>query len=433
MVAQLGSRYNKLWSAGVVTNVGDGIMAAALPLLVATLTRDAFLVALATVVHTLPWIVFELFAGEVVDRVDRRKLMVVADIARAGGVLLIALLIVSGGISLAVIYVIAFLLGMAETLVDTSREALVPEVVAANQLEIANGRSQAAEFTSDDLLGPPLGGFLFLLATGAPFFVNALAFAVAAALIAWIPGSFRTDREVAHGVKALRKDIGEGLRWLWGHKVLRVLSLTAGLSNLVATAVLSVFVLYARDVLELGDLGFGIVLAAGGIGGILGAISAHSVEKTIGPGQLLILSVTGMAGAALTMALTSSPIVVGIAFALDGFMVSMWNVVVVSLRQALTPAELRGRVSSDARVLAFGAIPIGAVVGGVLANFIGIRAPFYLAAGAFALAAVVIARLISNQKIADLRAEAGAGQPEASRPAHPLHWKRSRRHPRHHS
>ncbi|NNL48514.1 MAG: MFS transporter, partial [Acidimicrobiia bacterium] len=349
------------------------------------------------------------------------------------GVLLIALLIVSGGISLAVIYVIAFLLGMAETLVDTSREALVPEVVAANQLEIANGRSQAAEFTSDDLLGPPLGGFLFLLATGAPFFVNALAFAVAAALIAWIPGSFRTDREVAHGVKALRKDIGEGLRWLWGHKVLRVLSLTAGLSNLVATAVLSVFVLYAQDVLELGDLGFGIVLAAGGIGGILGAISAHSVEKTIGPGQLLILSVTGMAGAALTMALTSSPIVVGIAFALDGFMVSMWNVVVVSLRQALTPAELRGRVSSDARVLAFGAIPIGAVVGGVLANFIGIRAPFYLAAGAFALAAVVIARLISNQKIADLRAEAGAGQPEASRPAHPLHWKRSRRHPRHHS
>ncbi|MBT8249950.1 MAG: MFS transporter, partial [Acidimicrobiia bacterium] len=252
-------------------------------------------------------------------------------------------------------------------------------------------------------------------------------------LIAWIPGSFRTDREVAHGVKALRKDIGEGLRWLWGHKVLRVLSLTAGLSNLVATAVLSVFVLYAQDVLELGDLGFGIVLAAGGIGGILGAISAHSVEKTIGPGQLLILSVTGMAGAALTMALTSSPIVVGIAFALDGFMVSMWNVVVVSLRQALTPAELRGRVSSDARVLAFGAIPIGAVVGGVLANFIGIRAPFYLAAGAFALAAVVIARLISNQKIADLRAEAGAGQPEASRPAHPLHWKRSRRHPRHHS
>lgn len=433
MVAQLGSRYNKLWSAGVVTNVGDGIMAAALPLLVATLTRDAFLVALATVVHTLPWIVFELFAGEVVDRVDRRKLMVVADIARAGGVLLIALLIVSGGISLAVIYVIAFLLGMAETLVDTSREALVPEVVAANQLEIANGRSQAAEFTSDDLLGPPLGGFLFLLATGAPFFVNALAFAVAAALIAWIPGSFRTDREVAHGVKALRKDIGEGLRWLWGHKVLRVLSLTAGLSNLVATAVLSVFVLYAQDVLELGDLGFGIVLAAGGIGGILGAISAHSVEKAIGPGQLLILSVIGMAGGALTMALTSSPIVVGIAFALDGFMVSMWNVVVVSLRQALTPAELRGRVSSDARVLAFGAIPIGAVVGGVLANFIGIRAPFYLAAGAFALAAVVIARLISNQKIADLRAEAGAGQPDASRPAHPLHWKRSRRHPRHHS
>ena len=434
MVAHLGSRFNKLWSAGVAANVADGIMTAAFPLLVATLTRDAFLVALATLAYRLPWFVFELFAGEVVDRVDRRKLMMFGDLARAAGVLLIGVLIAADEISLSLIYIVAFLLGMAETLVDTSWEALVPELVPAEQLEIANGRSQAAEFTSNELLGPPLGGFLFLLATGVPFFVNAVAFIAAAALIAWIPGSFRTKREVAHGRGAIRKEIGEGLRWLWGHKVLRVLSLTAGLANLVGTAMLSVFVLFAQDVLDLGDFGFGVVLSAAGIGGILGAVSAHKVEGKIGPGTLIITSVIGMAAVSLAVALTSSPIVVGIAFALDGFMVAMWNVVVLSLRQALTPAELRGRVASDARVVAFGAIPIGAAVGGILANAIDIRAPYFLAAGVFVLAAFVISTLISNEKIAELRSEAGVEQaePEVSDPAHPVHLRRSRRHPRHH-
>ena len=406
MATPLGSRFNKLWGAGAMTNIADGIMAAAFPLLVALLTRDPLLVALATFAYRLPWFVFEVFAGEVVDRVDRKRLMIAGDLGRGVVVAGLAALIFADLATLPVVYLAAFALGMAETLADTSWEALVPALVDSDQLESANGRTQATEWTANELLGPPIGGLLFLVAAGVPFGVNAAAYLLAAVLIAWIPGSYRTDREVAHGKGALRKEIGEGMRWLWNHKVLRILSATAGLSNLLATATLSVFVLYAQDILGVDDVGFGLILAAAGVGGIVGALLAHRVEAAIGAGRLLVASVFGMAIAALVLSVSSSPWLAAIAFAVDGFVIGNWNVVVVSLRQALTPDDLRGRVAADARVVAFGALPIGAAVGGILAATAGIRAPFILAAGAFALAAIAISRSINNRLIEELRAEA---------------------------
>ncbi len=408
MTTNLGSRFVKLWAAGSLANVADGIMAAAFPLLVATLTRDPLLVAAATLAYRLPWFVFELFAGELVDRLDRRRLMLWGDVARAVVVGLLGVLILGDQISLPLVYAIAFLLGIAETLVDTSWEALVPALVTPENLETANGRSQASEWTANELLGPPLGGFLFLLAAGMPFVVNAIVFLAAAALLSWIPGSYRPEREVAHGKGAMRREIGEGLRWLWNHKVLRILSATAGAANLVSTGILSVFVLFAQDVLLLGDFGFGVILAGTGIGGIIGALSAHRIEARLGPGTVLVTSVFGMAAVALTLSLTSNPIVAGLAFVADGFSIAIWNVVVVSLRQSLTPDELRGRVAADARVVAFGAIPIGAGVGGILAAVAGIRAPFVLAAVVYVVAAIAISRQINNRRVAELRAQAAA-------------------------
>ncbi len=389
-------------------------MTAAFPLLVATLTRDPLLVALATLAYQLPWFVFELFAGEIVDRVDRRKLMMWGDLARAGVVGLLGVLVLGEQISLPAVYGMAFLLGMAETLVDTSWEAFVPALVAPENLEMANGRTQASEMTANELMGPPLGGFLFLLAAGVPFVANAAIFLLAAGLIALIPGSYRPQREVAHGRGAMRHEIGDGLRWLWNHKVLRILSATAGLSNLLSTAILSVFVLFAQDVLGVDDIGFGVMLAAAGVGGITGALVAHRAEMWLGPGRAIVVAVFGMAGAALILAVTSSAVVAGIAFAIDGFTVALWNVVVVSLRQELTPDALRGRVAADARVVAFGAIPIGAGVGGVLASVAGLRSPFILAAVVFTLVAFAISRSISNERIALLRAQAESEKATAS-------------------
>ncbi len=408
MNAKLGSRFAKLWSAGVAANISDGIMVAALPLLVATLTRDPLLVALATMAYRMPWIVFELFAGELVDRNDRRHLMLIGDLARAAGVGLIAVLVATDQITLQLVYVIAFGLGVAETLVDTSWEALVPMIVEPEQLEIANGRSQAAEWTANELVGPPLGGVLFATAAAAPFGVVGVGFVLAALFLAWIPGVYRSDREVAHGRGSMRREIGEGIRWLWNHKVLRVLSLTAATTNLMVTAMFAVFVLFAQEILSLGDAGFGVLLATAGVGGIVGAVSAHTVEARVGTGTLLASAVAGIGLVSLVIALTSNPAVVGVGLAVEGFCIAMWNVVVVSLRQTITPNDLRGRVAADARVLAFGALPIGALVGGLLAEWAGLRAPFYLAAAVFAVALLAITRVVSNDGIADLRARAAA-------------------------
>lgn len=352
-------------------------------------------------IHSLPWLGFELIAGEIVDRVDRRRLMMWGNLARAVIATSIAVLVATDEITLGFLYVLAFGLGVAETLVDTSWEAIVPRLVPRDRLESANGRTQAAEWVANDFIGPPVGGALFAGAAAAPFFLDAGAFVLAAMLVAWIPGVFRAEREVDRSRGATRRDIMEGISWLWHQPVLRTLSLAAGASNLVGTAMLSVFVLFAQDILALSDWGFGAVLAAVGVGGIVGAGTAHLIERRLGPGTLLLSSVGGMALAALAVATTSNPIVVGAAFAFDGFLVGLWNVVVVSLRQAMTPDEMRGRVASVARTVAFGAIPIGAAVGGVLAE-VSLRAPYWLGAGTYVVAVLLMARTINNRTIAQL-------------------------------
>ena len=164
---------------------------------------------------------------------------------------------------------------------------------------------------------------------------------------------------------------------------------------------------FAQDILGLSDGEYGAVLAASGVGGIVGSAVAHRIERLVGPGRLLLGSMTGMGLSALAIATTSSPVVVAVAFGLDGFLIANWNVVVVSLRQLLTPDEMRGRVASVARTVAFGAIPIGGAIGGVLADTVGIRAPYYLAAAVLIVAVPLMAMVVSNSKIAALRAEAG--------------------------
>lgn len=408
---RLGPQFAKISGAGISSNIADGILFAALPLLAAGLTRDPFLVALTALVHGLPWLLLELLSGEIVDRVDRRKLMVGGNVARASGMLLLALLVATDTITLGSLYAISFALGIAETLVDTSWEAIVPRIVSANDLETANGRTQAAEWTANDLLGPPLGGLLFAAAAAAAFFVNAAAYIGAALLVASIPGSFRTDRTIARGRGSIRREIGEGISWLWRHPVLRSLSLLAGVSNLVGTAMFSVFVLYAQEILGLSDVAFGAVLSATGVGGILGSATAHRMEQRVGPGNLLLGSMAGIGVSSLAVAVTSSTIVVAAAFFVDGLLVGFWNVVVVSLRQQLTPDELRGRVASDARTLAFGAIPLGALLGGLLGELVSLRAPYAVAAVVYGLAAIVATRVVNNSTIAAARAGAGVDPP----------------------
>lgn len=407
-MAGLGQRFSKLLGAVVISNLGDGVMGVAFPLLVASITRDPVLVAAATVIGRIPWLLFALPAGALVDRMDRRRVMVVVDWGRAVVVGVLGILLLVGDVSLAVVYLIAFLLGSAETMFDTASEAFLPLLVESDELDAANGRLQASEWAANSFVGPAAGAALFAVAVSLPFLFNAASFAIAAVLVAAIGGHFQRHKPSGDQRK-LRAEIGEGLRWLWGHTVLRTLSIMAGVTNLVGMGIVAIFVLFAQDILGLGDVGYGLIIATIGVGGLGGALVAPLITRRFGQGTTLLASVGGLGLGSLAMGLTSNAIVAGAIACFYGFLIALWNVVAISLRQRLTPDDLRGRVASVARLLAWGTQPLGALLGGVVAAAFGLRAPFIVGAAIWALEFVVAFGVVNNRRIAAVEAEAMSG------------------------
>ena len=201
----MDSRFTRLWTASTISNLGDGVVFAAFPLIVASLTRDPIAVSVLAFSLRLPWLLFALPAGVVVDRNDRRRLMIGADVARAGALGLLAIALVSGEPSLLVLYVVGFLVGMAETIFDSAAEAFLPSIVDLEALNKANGRLVSARWVANSFVGPPLGALLFVAAAALPVAVDAITFLVAAVLVATIGGTFSADRAPSTG--SIRDDV----------------------------------------------------------------------------------------------------------------------------------------------------------------------------------------------------------------------------------
>jgi MFS family permease len=402
----LGPNYLKMWTASAISNFGDGIRLTALPLLAASITRDPKLVAGISVASWLPWLLFSLVSGAVADRVDRRLLMGRVQLFRlviAGALGIIAIV---GWSSLPLIYALAFLLGTAETLFDNAAQAIMPALVHRSRLEEANGRLYAAELTANEFAGPPAGGFLFTVGAGLPFVVDAATFGVSGALVLALRGRFGVARENAEAPSKIGHDIGEGLKWLWRHRLLRTLAAMVGVMNMFNTASLAIFVLFAIQILDLGPTGYGILLTAFAVGSVPGSLLGARISKKIGPGPTLFLCVLLGGASHLGAGLTSSAIVVGGSFVIGGFVAMAWNVVTVSLRQAIIPDRLLARVNSVYRLLAWGTMPIGAALGGLLADLFGLRAPFLVGAAVVGAMAFVTLPIVNNTTLAAARAEA---------------------------
>ena len=267
MFAGLGAEYRKLWTASAVSNLGDGITLVAGPLLAASLTRDPALVAGLTFAQRLPWLLFSLLSGALVDRLDRRRLMAAVDLFRTVVVGVLGIAVVLGWASLPLMYVAFFLLGTAETLFANASIAIMPAVVPNERLERANGRLFAAELSANQFAGPPLGGALFAVAAALPFLVDAGTFAASAALLLALRGRFRVAPAEIPAGTTIAAEIAEGLAWLLRYRLLLVLAIMLGAGNLTFSAAFSVLVLFAQDVLGLGSVGYGVLLTAGGAGG----------------------------------------------------------------------------------------------------------------------------------------------------------------------
>jgi MFS family permease len=411
----LGPNYWKLWGSSASSNLADGIFWIAFPLLAVRLTDSPALVAGITVVGRLPWLVFVLVAGALADRLDRRRTMVGIAVLRAvisGG---LALGITAGVVGLPAMYVAAFVLGVGETLFDTAAQSIMPSLVDRDRLSQANGRLYAAELTMNQFVGPPVGGLLAGLAIALAFVASSAAFVFGAIALALLRGSFRPAPSARE--TGLFEDIREGLHYLFSHRLLRTLAFMVGVMNLASSATFAVFVLYAvaPGPMGLDEVGFGLLMTTLAIGSLVGSFIVERVERRLGRARVLLFAVVFDAVTFAVPGLTSNPWIVGAAFAVSGVLVVMWNVVTVSLRQRIVPDRLLGRLNASYRLLAWGSQPLGALLGGLVAEVLGLPAVFLLSALVVALL-VVAFRVVTDRAIAAAEDEAerlAAAAPEA--------------------
>ena len=393
----LGPAYHRLWWATALSNLGDGIRAAALPLLAAALTKDPVAVAGVAIAGQSPWLIFGLFAGGVVDRFDRRRLTVLVDVARV--TLLVALVVaLSLGIAgIAMVYAVAFFCGIGETLRDTATVTLLPPLVNDADLDRANGGLVNAEVAGNELVGPPIGGYLFGVAMVLPFAINGGTLALAAALIFSLPNIFTPKPRSAARKGQLWRDTLEGLRWLTRHRHLRLLLILAGLFALMDSAWFAILVLYVPQILGLPEWGYGVLLGVGAIGGLAGGYFAARITRSIGSTAALTTCLASAALGQLMLGVTTSAIVAALGLALTSAAFGVWAVVARTLRQRLTPPELLGRVSSASMTVGMGAAPLGALIGGLLAAQWGLTAPILAGVPVLAACALICAlRLRAN-------------------------------------
>jgi MFS family permease len=375
-----------LLSSTALSNLADGVLKVGAPLLAVTFTRSPTQVALVGAATTLPWLLFALPAGALADRLDRRRIMVLANALRATVLLGASALAVLGLMNLWVMLAAVLLASVAEVLADTSAQSILPMTVEPALLTRANGRVMSAQTIGNEFAGSPLAGLLVTLLPAAVFGGPAFLYGAAGLLLLGMRGSYRTGG----ARRPMAGDIREALRWLWSQRMLRTLALAAGTLNFAMAAYWGVFVLWVVGEdspmgLEPGHYGLMLtVFAAGAVAGSLVSerLTALAGEHRTLIGMWLISALLHLVPVFLPIAWLLYP--TALVWGITG---GAANVLVITTRQRLIPAELLGRVNSAYRLIGMGGMPVGAALGGVLGEFAGLPAVF-LGATALSLAAV---------------------------------------------
>ncbi|TCB97145.1 MFS transporter [Micromonospora zingiberis] len=383
----LGRPFWTFWSAAALANLGDGIRVAAFPLLAAALTDNPLAVAAVAAAQFLPWLVSGLLAGALADRRGARSLLTAADTGRVVVLGALAAAVALGWASIALVVAAAFLLGVGETIRDTAAQTAVPRLVPDAQLEKANGRLVAGEIVGNEFVGPPVGALLFVVGAAIPFAVNGAALALAVMLVLSLPLTLAHRPRIADDPPAGAGDgILAGLRWLVRQPMLRTLVLVTAAVAAADTAWFAIFVLYARDALDLGAFGFGLLLATGAAGGLLGSFTADRLIGRFRHRTVLTWSMAVTAGVPVLLAVVADRAVAVVVVVATSAAFAVLNVAALSVRQRLVPGGLLGRVIAASRLVTYSCTALGALAGGALAAHVGLGAPFVFS-GAVAVAA----------------------------------------------
>ena len=380
--------FNRMWASSIVSNLADGVMLAAVPLLAISLTDSPILISLIGAMVMLPWLLFAIPIGAIVDRVDRRYIFAGANASRSVVVGVLALLIALDNVTIFWLLAAAFIIGVCEVAADTTAQSLIPQILDEKDFEKGNSRLQISETVIQGFIGAPISGFIYTAAIYLPFFINSLGFAISALFALTIPVKYLQDIRQEGEEKTERRFVADmkfGIAYLFHQKVLRRLVVTTATIGLCYSMGSATMVLFIIKELGLQERFFGVILAIQGVGAILGALVASRTSSKFGRSKVMTFAIVA-SSAVLFIQGFSPNIYIFVALAtFGGFVISQWNILLMATYQTVIPKELYGRIHGTRRTLVWGAMPLGSLLGGVLANF-SLRLPLYVGG---ALACVV--------------------------------------------
>ena len=376
----MGPAFNRMWAASVISNLSDGILIAAAPLLAISLTDSTVLISAIGAMVMLPWLLFAIPIGVLVDRIDRRFILAGANATRSAVVGVLAVLIATHHVSIYWLLVASFVIGVCEVAADTTSQSLIPQILEEKNFEKGNSRLQISETVIQGFVGAPISGFIYAIAIALPFFINSLGLAVAALLAFSIPIKYLQDvrkDDIEKEKKKFVADMKFGIRYLYNEKVLRRLVLTTASIGVCYSMGTATMVLFIIKELELPKQLFGVILTIQSLGAISGAFMAPRLSKKFGRSTVMTFGITS-SSAVLLLQGFSPNIYIFVALATFGaFAVSQWNILLMATYQTVIPTELYGRIHGTRRTLVWGMMPVGSLLGGVLAHY-SLRLPMFV-------------------------------------------------------
>ncbi|MEV6397530.1 MFS transporter [Streptomyces sp. NPDC051907] len=386
--------FGRLWTAAVVSKLGDSLRIAAMPLLAASLTDDPLLIASVTACGYLPWLLFGLLGGAIADRVDQRRAMWAVDLVRGALMAGFAAALWLDQSSIALLLALAFVLTTLQTLFDNAATALLPSLVDTQALSGANARLMTAQQIVGGFVAAPLVPVLLMAGEAVPYAVDAVTYLLAAALIASLRARAPHKAPRPAG-STLRGEIAEGLRHLWGDRSLRGLCLATTLSNVGMGALIATLVVHVTVWLSAGNSGYAAVITAFGAGSVVGGLVARRLSERLGRIRSVFAAGLVQTGCLVALGSVRELWAAVAALAVFAVMGMVWNVNQTTLIQQRSPEAMLGRISAAFRTLAIGGAPLGALLGGAAAAGWGPNAPALVAAALFVPAVASLTGLIN--------------------------------------
>ena len=373
-----------LWTGQAVSSLGTTITQTAYPLLVWDLSHSAALVGLVGGLGTLPYIFLSLLVGALIDRWDRKRLMILCDIGRAINLASVLVVMILGRLTVAQICANTLIEGTFYVFFNLAEASCLPRVVSKEQIPLATSQNEATTGTTV-LVGPALGGALYTLSQFVPFLADAISYVVSVITLSFIKVPFQEQRE-ARQQRKLLAEIREGLAWLWHQPLIRYIAFLTGGCNFIGAGLIPILLVLVKQQ-HGSSLVYGTILTIGGVGAIAGSLLGAPIQKRFRFGPVIICTIWFEALCFPLYAIAPNPLLLGVISACLFVAGPIYNVVQFSYRISLIPDELQGRVNSVFRLLAFGFQPFGFALTGLLIQwFQVVPAILFLSACALFLA-----------------------------------------------